>query len=63
MKIVSIGKMVKSLLEMIGTGELTTYDQSFIRSAAEQSNQGADTSRLSDKQVEIVDTIFRKHFE
>lgn len=63
MKIVSIGKMIKSLLEMIGTGELTTYDQSFIRSAADQSNQGTDTSKLSDKQVEIVDTIFRKHFD
>ena len=62
MKMTSIGSMIKALVEMIGTGDLSTYDQSFVRSVADQSKQGGDTSELSDKQVEIVDTIFRKHF-
>lgn len=58
----SIGSMIKKLTELLGTGDLDTYDQSFIRSASDRSNRGADTSALSDKEVEIVDTIFRKHF-
>lgn len=62
MRTVSIGNMVKSIAEMLGTPDLSAWEQSFVRSIAEQSNQGADTSKLSEKQVEIVDTIFRKHF-
>lgn len=62
MRTVSIGSMIKSVAGMIGTGDLSTWEQSFVRSIAERSNQGTDTSLLSDKQVEIVDSIFRKHF-
>jgi hypothetical protein len=62
MRTVSIGNMVKSIAGMLGTADLSSWEQSFVRSIAEQSNQGADTSKLSEKQVEIVDTIFRKHF-
>ena len=62
MRMVSIGSMIKSVMGMLGTNDLTTWEQSFVRSIADQSKQGADTSGLSDKQVEIIDTIFRKHF-
>lgn len=62
MRTVSIGNMIKSIAGMLGTGELSTWEQSFVRSVAEQSGEGADTAKLSDKQVEMVDTIFRKHF-
>lgn len=62
MKQVSIGSMIRALADLIGSGELSTIDQSFVRSAAEQSGQGADTSKLSDKQVEIIDSVYRKHF-
>lgn len=62
MRTVSIGNMVKSIAGMLGTSDLSAWEQSFVRSIVEQSNQGTDTSKLSEKQVEIVDTIFRKHF-
>lgn len=62
MRTVSIGNMVKQITGMLGTGDLSTWENSFVRSVAEQSNDGTDTSKLSDKQVEIVDSIFRKHF-
>jgi hypothetical protein len=62
MRIVSIGNMIKQLSGMLGTRDLSSWQQSFVRSVAEQSNEGADTTSLSDKQVEIVDTIFRKNF-
>jgi hypothetical protein len=54
--------MIKTIAGMLGTGDLSTWGQSFVRSVAGQSNQGADTSNLSDKQVETVEVIFRKHF-
>lgn len=62
MRTVSIGNMIKSIVGMLGTRDLSTWENSFIRSVAEQSNQGTDTSKLSDKQVEMVDSIFREHF-
>lgn len=62
MRHVSIGSMIKQIAGMLGTGDLSTWEQSFVRSVVEQSNDGGDTSKLSDKQVEIVDSIFRKHF-
>lgn len=62
MRNVSVGSMIKQIAGMLGTGDLSTWEQSFVRSVADQSNEGADTSKLSDRQVEIVDSIFRKHF-
>lgn len=62
MRNVSIGNMIKQIAGMLGTGDLSTWEQSFVRAVAEYSNDGANTSKLSDKQVEIVESIFRKHF-
>lgn len=59
----SIGQMIRALIELIGSNELSTIDQSFVRSAAEQSGQGADTSKLSDKQVENVAAIYGRYFQ
>lgn len=62
MKTVSIGQMIRSLVAMIPTGELSSVNASFVQIAAKQSQQGADTSSLSDKQVEQIDSIFREYF-
>lgn len=62
MRTVSIGNMVKSLSGMIGTNDLTAWEQSFVQSVADKSNQGKDTSNLSEKQVEKIDAIYRSHF-
>ena len=62
MRNVSIGNMIKQLSGMVGTRDLTSWQEDFVRSIASQSNDGTDTSPLSDKQVEIIDEIFHKHF-
>lgn len=60
MKAYSIGDMLRKLVELIGSGELTTRDQSFVRSASEQSNGGADTSKLPDEWVDRIDDLYRR---
>ncbi len=62
MRQVSVGSMIKQISGMLGTKDLSIWEADFVRSVDEKSGHGADTSVLSDKQVEMVDTIFRKNF-
>lgn len=62
MRTVSIGSMIKSLSGMLGTRDLNQWETDFIQNAIDRSNNGVDTSKLSDKQVEIIDRIYRENF-
>lgn len=64
MRAVSIGEMIRALVDLGKSNDMafTRVHQSFIRSADDRSRHGADTSVLSDKDVEIIDSIFREYF-
>jgi hypothetical protein len=62
MRTVSIGNMIKSITGMLGTDDLTEWETGFIERIAEMTNDGQHTSLLSDKQVETVENIYKKHF-
>lgn len=59
----SIGNMLQAVSGLMGTNEVTRSDADFIRNCMETSKGGTLTAHLSDKQVEIVVTIYKKHFQ
>jgi hypothetical protein len=61
-RVVSIGTQIKQLSGLLATSDLTPWEQEFVQSVAERSRTGEDTTRLSEKQVGVVERIYRKHF-
>jgi len=62
MRTVSIGTMIRSIGGMVGTHDLTDWENEFISNIVERSENGKSTTNLTDKQVERVEIIYRKHF-
>lgn len=60
MKTISIGNMIQTLSRILP--DLTREQRSFVEIASERSKQGADTSLLSDKEVEIVHSLYLENF-
>ena len=58
----SIGAMVKQLQPLCGTPDLSAWETDFVESVVLRSNNGTLTTRLSEKQVEVVGRIYAKHF-
>ena len=59
----SIGKMLESINGLRGTKDVSSWESSFIENCVTKYLEaGRDSSVLSDKQVEIIDSIFNKHF-
>ena len=58
----SVGNMLKQLEGLLGTKDITPWEEKFIKSAIEQSDQGRSTPKLSGKQVEKIDEIWERHF-
>jgi len=58
----SIGAMVKQLQPLCGTSDLTAWETDFVENVVLRSNNGTLTTRLSEKQVEVIGRIYNKHF-
>lgn len=59
----SIGIMLEQISGLSGTKDVSSWESSFIDSCFEKYDKaGRNSSVLSDKQVEIIDSIFKKHF-
>jgi len=62
-RLVSIGTKVEQIGGLLGTGDLNAWEQSFVAGVAERYQAaGRDTRNLSEKQVEIIERIWSKHF-
>lgn len=62
-RLVSIGAKVEQIEGLIGTADLNSWEQSFVASIVERYKSSShDTRDLSEKQVESIDRIWRKHF-
>lgn len=59
MKSVSIRDMIKALEQLVISKELTEWQDRFVMSVSKYKD---DTSKLSDKQVDIIDDLYHKHF-
>ena len=58
----SIGTMIKRISGLHGTNEVSDWESRFIGSVCEKTGYGKDTTSLSDKQVEIIERVHKKHF-
>ena len=62
MKTASIGDMVRAIQQLSIAGDLSEWEAGFALSVYGKSVKGTDTSRLTEKQVETVESIYSKHF-
>jgi hypothetical protein len=62
MRTISIGTMIKSIGGMVGTNDLSAWENEFVQNIVEVSQNGKVTTNLTDKQVDRVEDIYRKHF-
>ena len=58
----SLTNMVKRCMGLIGTKDVTDWEDSFLQSIAKQTNEGDNTKSLSEKQIDVVERIFKKNF-
>lgn len=58
----SLGTMVKMIAGLAGANDVDSRTNEFIESIIEQTDDGRDTTRLSEKQVAWIEDIHRKHF-
>ena len=57
----SIGSKIKMLSGLTGK-DLSDWESGFVESICERTNEGDRTSHLSERQIEIIDRIWLKHF-
>jgi hypothetical protein len=58
----SVNSMVRQLHALLGTNDLTEWEGNFIRSCWSRSEEGANTPRLTERQIEIIPHIYEKYF-
>jgi hypothetical protein len=58
----SINVMVQRVSGMLDTHDLSDWEDGFVRSLVRISNDGKDTTRITEKQIEVLERIFNKHF-
>lgn len=60
-RIVSIGTMLDQI-QGLTPKDVNEWESQFLKSVLERSDQGQHTDRLSSKQCEVIERIYRKHF-
>lgn len=60
-RLVSTATMVEQLEGLLGTDDLSDWETGFVESMVEARDH-QHLLRLSGKQVEILDRLYRKHF-
>jgi hypothetical protein len=54
--------MLAQLEGLLGTEDLSEWEQKFVSNCLVQSDQGQHTPKLSGKQVEKIEQVWEKHF-
>jgi len=58
----SINSMVKRLHNLVGTPDLNDWETKFVTNLMNQSQQGENTTSLTEPQIERLEELFDKHF-
>lgn len=59
---VSLGVMIQQLDALVGTHDVSVWEEKFIASVSGYADARRNRKILSDKQIEIVEQIYRQHF-
>lgn len=58
----SITTMVRQCAGLVGTKDVSHWEETFLDGICERTRDGADTTSLTEKQIEVVERIWRKNF-
>lgn len=58
----SVRTMLIQLAGLVDTRDVSDWENGFLKSVLRQSENGARTSPLSEKQLERIEQLWRKHF-
>lgn len=58
----TIGQMIQQIGGLAGTRDVNDWENEFIKGMVELTENGKRTSFLSAKQVDAIESIYRKHF-
>ncbi len=58
----SLGQMIQQIAGLVGTKDVNDWESRFIKSVVAWSENGKTTKVLSEKQIAIIERIYRKHF-
>jgi len=59
---ISIGIMIRRIATLADTRDASAFETEFINNIVNRTNDGKDTSRLSEKQIAVIESIHKKHF-
>lgn len=57
-----LGKMVKRVLSLQGTNDVNSWEENFLEHVDSQTEGGKDTRSLSERQIDVIEKLFHKHF-
>jgi len=58
----SLNRMVQAVSGLMGTTDLNDWEENFVRSLIERTQNGKDTRSLTEKQIDRLEELFNKHF-
>lgn len=58
----SIGAKIDQIEGLLGTTDLSEWEDDFVTNVVKKTHGGEVTTGLSEKQIEIIDRIYKKHF-
>lgn len=58
----SLNTMVKRCSGLIDTNDVSDWESDFLQSIVERTNEGDNTTSLTEKQIDVLERIFNKHF-
>ena len=58
----SIGAMIQQLDGLLNTGDLNSWETQFVTNLVLRTIHGRDTSMLTERQINRMTELYRKHF-
>lgn len=61
-RLVSIGTKIKQIVALTGTKDVNDWEDRFLQSVGQKTGDGEHTTALTDKQVDVIERIWERHF-
>jgi hypothetical protein len=58
----SLNNMVKAVAGLQDTKDVTDWENKFIKSVVEKTCNGDNTTSLTEKQIDVLESLHEKHF-
>lgn len=61
-RIVTTNTKIKQILGLMDTPDVNDFEQGFLESMERMTDSGKNCEHLSDRQRDVIDNIWKKHF-